>query len=216
MYRLFFLFFSIPLLASAQPAIPDYDTARDVYFWPKLYKEGGATIYCGQPFSSRRGLNVEHVYPASWIAKAFGCKSRNTCPKDIYHSASADLHNLWPSRADINQARSNFKFGEIAGEYHRIKTNVCPDFELQKSNDSIVEPRDSVKGDIARTMFYMELAYNLPLTVDRNLLLKWHKEDPVDKEEIRRNYAIQNLQKRGNPFIFYKKNKGKYISLDPK
>lgn len=208
---------SITLFASAQPTIPDYPTARDVYFWKQVYRNGGETIYCAQKFSNRsRSLNVEHVYPASWIARAFGCKNRNTCPKDIYHSAAADLHNLWPSRADINQARSNYPFGELEGEKYRIKTSVCPDFEKLPSKTSIVEPRDDVKGDIARTIFYMELAYDLPLVVDRRLLLKWHKEDKVDDEEIRRNKVIGYIQKRLNPYIYYKKSKGRYISLEPK
>lgn len=47
-----------------QTVIPNYDTARDTYFWDKLYRYGGWTLYCGSPFYAKGlGLQVEHVYP---------------------------------------------------------------------------------------------------------------------------------------------------------
>lgn len=194
-------------LISAGPAIGQdlirtYEEARDTYFWDVLYEDGGKTLYCGETFTSRTGLNVEHVYPASWIASHFGCYNRETCPIDTYHHAAADLHNLWPARADINRHRGNLHFGTISGEGERIRTDVCPDFERIGTNQNgIVEPRDEVKGDIARSMFYMELAYGLPLKRMRKMLLQWDTQDPVDEEELRRNKVIKKIQKRSNPFI---------------
>lgn len=194
------LFHAVP--AVGQDVIQTYEEARDTYFWDVLYKDGGETLYCGQSFTTRTGLNVEHVYPAGWIASHFGCFNRDTCPVDAYHHAAADLHNLWPSRADINRDRSNLQFGIIAGETHRIRTNVCPDFErVGSSNDGIAEPRDEVKGDIARSMFYMELAYGLPLGRMRKMLVQWDARDPVSEEELHRNKEITRIQKRSNPFI---------------
>ncbi len=52
-----------PALAG-QTVIPNYDKARDDFFWPKLYLFGGWTLYCAAPFGSSkttRGLQVEHV-----------------------------------------------------------------------------------------------------------------------------------------------------------
>ncbi|MNL52021.1 Extracellular ribonuclease precursor [compost metagenome] len=37
--------------------------------------------------------------------------------------------------------------------------------------------------------------------VEHDTLLKWHREDPVDADERRRNEAIYKLQKNRNPFI---------------
>lgn len=137
-----------PALTQAQDVIQSYDEARDTYFWDVLYEDGGETLYCGQAFTSRTGLNVEHVYPAGWIASHFGCFNRDTCPVDAYQHAAADLHNLWPARADINRDRSNLQFGSIAGESNRIRASECPDFErIGSSKDGIAEPRDEVKGD---------------------------------------------------------------------
>lgn len=162
----------------------------------------GRTLYCDKPFTSRTGLQVEHVVPASWIASRFGCRNRDSCPVDGYHFAAADLHNLWPSVANVNMDRSNLNFGEISGESNRIRTNECQDFErVGNRNGGIVEPRDAVKGDIARTVFYMELAYGIPIHRIRRMLIKWHENDPVDAEEERRNTKIFAIQRRRNPFI---------------
>ena len=35
----------------------------------------------------------------------------------------------------------------------------------------------------------------------RELLLTWHREDPVSQKEIDRNAAIQKLQGNYNPFV---------------
>lgn len=192
----------ISATAIAQDVIQTYEEARDTYFWDVLYKDGGETLYCGQHFTSRSGLNVEHVYPAGWIASHFGCFNRDTCPVDAYQHAAADLHNLWPARADINRDRSNLAFGVIAGETNRIRTDVCPDFErIGSSSDGIAEPRDEVKGDIARSMFYMELTYGLPLGRMRKMLLQWDDQDPVSEEELQRDKDIAKIEKRHNPFI---------------
>lgn len=210
----FFLSIWAPLL-SAQTIIQTYEEARESFFWDVLYEDGGETLYCGRAFTSRTGLNVEHVYPAGWIASHFGCFNRDHCPVDQYHFAAADLHNLWPSVGIVNQDRSNLHFGTIKGEGNRVREDLCADFEMVGSRaHGIVEPRDSVKGDIARTMFYMELAYGLPLKRMRKMLVKWDKADPVDAEELRRNKVIRRIQKRGNPFIG-RMEAGEHVRLEP-
>ena len=91
------------------------------------------------------------------------------------------------------------------------------------------EPRDEVKGDVARMLFYMatryegedgdyidlELATNLkalapelhlqesklPYYGKLDVLLRWHIEDPVDEGELERNETIYQYQGNRNPFI---------------
>ena len=80
------------------------------------------------------------------------------------------------------------------------------------------EPDDEYKGDFARSYFYMATAYN-----DRvanwnsdmlagndypvfsswalNLLLKWHRQDPVSDKERTRNDAVYAHQRNRNPYI---------------
>lgn len=125
-----------------------------------------------------------------------------------------DAHHLRPSTTKINSTRSNKDFGEVP--------NATPDAYGNKTNNDLFEPRDEVKGDIARMMFYMETRYgsntkyNLKLVNSQttsasdlngrfgNLetLIKWHYDDPVSKEEIYRNNVIfDNYQHNRNPYI---------------
>ena len=67
--------------------------------------------------------------------------------------------------------------------------------------EAFVEPRDAVKGDIARAVMYMAIAYDMPLMVDRELLIRWHLVDLPDDAERARNDAIKALQGTRNPFV---------------
>jgi endonuclease I len=126
--------------------------------------------------------------------------------------AGTDLHHLRPTDVTVNSSRSNLDF-DIGGIPHKEAAGNYSD------NDSW-EPRDEVKGDIARMLFYMAVRYEgdngetdleLNNIVDNgsnpfhgkiSVLLSWHKNDPVDEREIRRNYIIfENYQGNRNPFI---------------
>ncbi len=195
---------------AGQIEIPNYDTARDDFFWPKLYSTGGFTLYCGAWFANaprldgrfpaRAGLNVEHVYPASWMLKTAGCptENRKQCRaiSEAFNFMEADLHNLYPAISFINGARSNHPFDMIDGEDHMFDS--C-DFE--RVND-LVEPRPQARGNIARAYFYMHKTYDLPVPdAMKPLLLQWHKDDPVSEAERRRNKKIDELQGTRNAFI---------------
>ena len=114
------LLLTIPFATLAgQTHIPNYNTARDNFFWSELYPVGGQGIYCGTMFGPGERLTVEHAYPAQWMAEAHGCKNRNNCPNPEYNFAEADLHNLWPALGNINSSRGQLKLAEIPGEDHR-------------------------------------------------------------------------------------------------
>lgn len=158
-------------------------------------------IYSGRALESG-AWNKEHVW-----AKSHGF------PNESYEPY-CDAHHLRPSTTKINSTRSNKDFGEVP--------NATPDAYGNKTNNDLFEPRDEVKGDIARMMFYMETRYgsntkyNLKLVNSQttsasdlngrfgNLetLIKWHYDDPVSKEEIYRNNVIfDNYQHNRNPYI---------------
>lgn len=158
-------------------------------------------IYSGRALESG-AWNKEHVW-----AKSHGF------PNESYEPY-CDAHHLRPSTTKINSTRSNKDFGEVP--------NATPDAYGNKTNNVLFEPRDEVKGDIARMMFYMETRYgsntkyNLKLVNSQttsasdlngrfgNLetLIKWHYDDPVSKEEIYRNNVIfDNYQHNRNPYI---------------
>jgi len=184
-----------------QIVIPNYETARDDYFWPELYPDGAETLYCGIQIPAGIRVTVEHVYAAQWMAVAVGCPNRNECDVELFHHAEADLHNLWPAMRSINSSRGDQLFGEIPGEDERRFESFCPDCERTSGADAIVEPRDEVKGNIARSIMYMVFYYDFPLWGMGSLMIEWHLEDPPEEWECERNDLIEQLQGTRNPFI---------------
>ena len=171
-------------------------------FWSQLYGEGGETLYCGKRFTPRktRDFNVEHVFPMSWVTKALGCGSRDQCRRNSerFNRIEADMHNLYPAIAKINEARSAMAYGMVLGEQRKFGN--C-DFEVDEQRRR-AEPRRAVRGNIARAMFYMHQQYGLRIYPSQGrLLLQWHRQDPPDAEERRRNDVIDRLQGRRNRYI---------------
>ncbi len=171
-------------------------------FWSKLYASGGETLYCGRRFGSDKGrsINIEHVYPMSWALKRFGCRDRKQCRRisPEFNKIESDMHNLYPAIDKINQARSSYAFDIIRGE--RRNYGRC-DFEIDQRRHR-AEPRPASRGNIARALFYMHQKYGLTIFKRQaTLLLQWHREDPPDSEERRRNNIIEKIQGTRNPFI---------------
>ncbi|EEL70191.1 Extracellular ribonuclease [Bacillus mycoides] len=123
-----------------------------------------------------------------------------------------DLHHLRATDVSVNSSRGNLDF-DNGGMNHSEAT------ECKYDSDSW-EPRDSVKGDIARMLFYMAVRYEgdngeidleLNEKVNNNkdpymgklsVLLKWNEQDPVDDLERKRNEVIfTKYQHNRNPFI---------------
>jgi deoxyribonuclease-1 len=181
--------------------IVDYETARKV-FWKELYSDGGTTLYCRKIFGPgyNRGINIEHVFPASWIAYSLQCGKRYQCraTSPAFNRIEADLHNLYPSRSDINKARSNYPFTLIAGEPRVFGS--C-DFEIDE-RQRIAEPAPAARGRIARAMLYMADEHNLYLKKKLRLrLVEWDRKYPPNEKEIQRNARIEQIQGNRNPFI---------------
>lgn len=202
------LLFSFSGCGSAAPTsvmIEDYYQARDI-FWKNLYPYGGKTLYCQKKFDSdwKKNINIEHVFPMSWVTKSLRCGTRKQCRYNskLFNRIEADLHNLYPSRSDINYDRQSYRFGEVQGEERRYGKDC--DFEVnQKAR--VAEPTAAAKGEIARAMFYMAHHFkDVGLRLYKKqakLMLTWHKADQVSKHERERNDKIERLQGNRNPFI---------------
>jgi endonuclease I len=78
----------------------------------------------------------------------------------------------------------------------------------------VFEPIDEYKGDLARTYFYVSVAYmgaswssnqmvsGAKLNADAEAMLRaWHAADPVSSKETARNAAVEDVQGNRNPFI---------------
>jgi len=193
--------------AGGQYLIKDYKTARSEFLFTQLYVNSGESLYCGTsiPFPETEKLTGEHVYAADWMASHFGCDSRMSCSHLDYKRAEADLHNLWPEIGRINSSRNSLFYAEIDDSLNaRRHTHLCLDFERTSSSSHIgakVEPRDSAKGNIARSIFYMHVEYGLPLYGMKTMLKKWNRTDPPGEHEYWRNERIFELQGIRNKFI---------------
>ncbi len=103
----------------------------------------------------------------------------------------ADLYNLVPAVGEINGNRSNYSFSIISGE--KREYGSC-DFEIENRK---AEPRENIRGDIARIYFYMHWAYpgrGIISKKNNKLFLVWDKADPVDEWECERAGRIERIQ----------------------
>ncbi|MEH2362233.1 endonuclease [Nostoc sp.] len=194
----------------------NYDRARDQMFGIIDNQTGIVTdIYASYPIrligngdpsqeADKLGLNTEHVWPQS--------KGANK------GNAQSDLHHLFPARENINSERGNKPFGDIADtstkKWYRndIVQSTIPSSaidEFSESTSSEFEPREKVKGDIARAIFYFYTIYrDQAKKVDENYfqnqrqtLCKWNQQDLPDITEIERSDAIAEFQGNENPFV---------------
>ncbi len=145
----------------------------------------------------------EHIVPAWTFGHQRQCwqnGGREHCVDDdpVFRAMEADLFNLYPAVGEVNGDRSNFNYGMASGvapQYGQCKTKV--DFEQRAA-----EPRDEVKGLVARTTFYMFDRYNLSLSrQQQQLLMAWDKQYPVTPWEQERNKRISAIMGHPNPFV---------------
>ncbi len=195
---------------SSYQALPQYFQQTDVYpdsrRWWEMYSN--MTFY----IPSFSGMNREHSFPKSWWGG------------DTDVKAYTDLNHLYPSEARANQAKSNYPLGEVdrsrSVKFENGVTTVGYPINGQGGGAQYVfEPADEYKGDFARTYFYMVTCYqdyrwnttymlsqNTYPTLNQwsvNLLLKWHRQDPVSDKETARNEVVYSYQNNRNPFIDY-------------
>lgn len=193
---------------SSYSALPSYFMQTDVYPESRRWWDMYSDIPLYAPSFS--GLNREHSFPKSWWGGL----------TDI--PAYVDLNHLYPSEAAANMAKSNYPLGEVNRsaniKFNNGITTVGYPVNGQGGGAAFVfEPDDEYKGDFARTYFYMATTYqdltwrytymvnqNTYPTLNNwsiNLLLKWHRADPVSEKETMRNDAVYRIQNNRNPFI---------------
>ncbi|KAG1650479.1 putative ABC transporter ATP-binding protein YadG [Nymphon striatum] len=119
-------------------------------FWKSIYRDGGKTLYSQQQFGPTKPewINVEHVFPMAWVVKdlvkAKKCMDRRDCRRKSkrFNLIECDLHNLYPSRRDLNMTRGSYRFGNIKGEL-RLFGNY--DFEIDY-RARLIEPAPASPG----------------------------------------------------------------------
>jgi len=164
--------------------------------------------------SAPSGMNKEHACPQSWFKSNGGCYS--------------DLFNVMPSESKANSSKSNYPVGVVdpkkvsySNPHMKVGTSATKEYTA-----AVFEPCDEYKGDFARIYLYVATCYDQAAWGEKssaiesvcafkkesyptikpafiNLLLKWHREDPVSEWEIGRNERVYKEQNNRNPFIDY-------------
>ena len=155
-----------------------------------------------QPVRAKR-IEWEHILPASSIGQARQCwqdGGRQNCNRTdpAFNMMEADMHNLTPAIGEVNADRSNYRFSELSGE--STKHGSC-DFRVSFTQ-RVAQPRNEIKGLIARTYFYMHDRYDLSMSdAQQRLMMAWHRQYPVSDWELEREQRIVARMGHGNPFL---------------
>ncbi len=187
-------------------------TMEDIYSSkPYVSSDNGSSAStCGT------GWNKEHTVPQSWFNEQSPMKS------DAFH--------VYPTDIKMNSVRSNYPYGEnnaakgcASWGYGSLGTSTFPGYSGTVFDPGEGGEHGSYKGDLARTYFYMATRYRTTNFTNgsgstsftysggvadltpymRDLMLKWHREDPVSEKELKRNNAVYAHQHNRNPFIDY-------------
>ncbi|GAC05786.1 ExeM/NucH family extracellular endonuclease [Paraglaciecola chathamensis] len=159
---------------------------------------------------SSNGSGTQNSDPDNWNREHSWAKSHGF-PNES-QEAYTDIHHLRPTDISVNSSRGNLDFDN--------SDNALAEAPSNRVDGDSFEPRDAVKGDVARMMFYMDTRYEglgdstpdlvlvdrLTATGDAELgrlcrLVEWHYADPVDAAEQLRNDTIYEYQGNRNPYI---------------
>lgn len=180
-----------------------YDGARDQMFATidKFFTNDTIEcVYTGKRIKAvnrteaqNQGFNTEHTYPQSYFSENEPMKS--------------DLFHLYPTDGTPNSCRSNYDFNKV----FTISGTSCnvggSKLGTDSTGETVYEPRDKHKGNVARSLFYFCIKYNTVSpggfmdTKQENRLRLWNYFDTVDANERLRNTRIAAVQKVRNPFI---------------
>ena len=175
----------------------DYKSFIKDNFWEGLYKNGGETFFCKKPFTKKTPLlALSYIYASTQIRDHLECGTNRQCLRSDhqYVEIISDLHNIVPANSYFEFKRKHAQFGNLD---ETIEANECG---IRKKLH-IIEPPDSLKGDVARVLFYMHNRYKLPLQAHVSLLRLWNENDPPSAEEQKRNTKISELQGNENEFV---------------
>lgn len=163
--------------------------------------------YFPLPSGSSAGMDIEHSFPKSWWGG-----NNNDAYKDLYH--------LCPADRIANNNKSNYPPGLLV-DSNKVNNGL---FFMGKDatwNDFAFVVCDEYKGDFARAYFYIATAYeDLDWKADFSkyinkdsylgftphmieVLLAWHRIDPVSEKEVNRLNAVSDIQHNRNAFIEY-------------
>jgi len=181
-----------------------YDGAK-VFLFQELDNDDGSVtcVYTGEvyqisdTYSGQTSPNTEHSYAQSWFSD----------PE--YNVKRSDIHHLFITTMNVNSARGNLPFGNVASTAASTVYYSHTPLQSYRGNDNwqrmVFQVNPEYKGNIARAILYFHTRYDDPLVqggVDMlDTLISWHYADPPDAAEIARNDALYTFQLNRNPFV---------------
>ena len=147
------------------------------------------------------GIDCEHLFPQSMYEGTSPMKS--------------DIHHLRPCKSNVNSSRGNKPYKESNDnqtqtwywlEYQQSNPPNQNRDKYSESASGVFEPREEVKGDIARAIFYFYTMYSNVaddnfFEEQKDILYDWHQDDPINQLEVNRTWDIADYQDYPNPFI---------------
>jgi len=191
-----------------------YDSARDVLYG-QIYNNDGEVSCIYTQFSVN---NVPINNPRPTVT-AGGIDCEHIWPQSMYNGSSpmkSDMHHLKPCKSNVNSSRGNKPYNQVQDSQtnhwywlsYDLSTPPQNNIDNYSESGSLAfEPREEVKGDIARIMYYFYTIYENVINDDffdeqKDMLYQWHVYDPVSTEEINTTWAIAEYQNNiPNPFI---------------
>ncbi|MFK5879062.1 MAG: endonuclease [Flavobacteriaceae bacterium] len=176
----------------------DQNPANSNQVWLVYTEQGRAKLDYQTTSNSIGKWNREHTFPRS--RGGFNSIEDDDIPDginvfwntnaDSLRHGNSDAHALRAADGPENSSRGNQYYGDYIGP---------------------VGTAGSFKGDVARSVLYMQLRYNGLSVVENptvvgemgylSTLLDWHRNDPPDDYEMNRNNIIYNWQFNRNPLI---------------
>jgi deoxyribonuclease-1 len=160
---------------------------KDVYCRKKITRN--VTHVGPNVIPNNNVINCEHTWPQSRFSRTF--------EKGLQKS---DLHHLYPTDSKANGTRGNNEFADVNGD--RVRNCEGSHIGVEKYQGLKFEPPTEHKGNVARALFYFSVRYKLKISrMEEEYLRRWHAQDPVDAQELKRNEIIHKVQGNRNPFI---------------
>lgn len=155
-------------------------------------------IYTTGPVSN---ATLEHIVPCSVLTRG-----------RLASAAARDLHNVFPTSAQLNSARSNFRFDEVAPR--SVSALVEPEALglIPVGHGNYVDrrrrvfcPRPDSRGIVARAVLHMCQRWGCSadsvVRGGEDVLWRWHAEHPPRTAERLHNYMVLRCQNTTNSFV---------------
>jgi endonuclease I len=190
-----------------------YDVARDTMyakvdleadgFVRGIYTGFAVPYLTGDPSTMmfNGGINAEHTWPQSMGAAS--------------EPQRGDMHFLFPAKDNVNSTRNNHPYADIPDDQTTTwflgstSQSSTPTTDIDKYSEFAsgrFEPRESVKGNVARAVLYFNTIYSGAANPSffagqKETLLSWASHDLPSGNEIRRSGLIRKYQGNINPFL---------------